>query len=745
MYLRNALFFIFIISNSILTQAQGPIYKDSKQSIPVRVKDLLSRMTLEEKAGQLNQLTGGNFTGPAANNEGQKEKMKLVASGAIGSMLNVVGTEETTLIQKLAVEKTRLGIPVLFGLDVIHGYKTVFPIPLAEACSWDLQKIQSNSAVAAKEAAAAGIHWTFAPMCDISNDPRWGRVMEGIGEDPWYGALVSAARVKGTQGNFSNQNLLACVKHFVGYGMVESGREYNMTDFSRVQLFNKIMPPYRAALDAGAATVMNGFNTFEGVPVSGNKFLNTELLKEKWGFKGFIVSDWNSFGEMVNWGYAKDTKDAVYKAFQAGSMMDMETRGMIKYIPALVKEGKITLAQLDDAVGRILTAKFNLGLFENPYKHSDAKREQTEIFTAQNRKNALEAAQGAVVLLKNDNSALPLNINSRSIALIGELAFNKAHVFDFWIGKGDSSLAVTFREAAEKKWKNVKFAQGYSLDGQVSKSLVEQALVISKQSDVIVVNVGISGKLAGEDRALANPVVPENQLQLLKALKATGKPIVAVVTAGRPLVLTQLEPLVDAIVYGWILGTESGNALVNVIDGTYNPSGKTVMTFPYAVGQIPVYYNHFNTGRPTPTDDAGGWYSRYLDIPNEPLYPFGFGLSYTKFEYADMSLNTASIRKNQKIKVSVTLKNTGDYDGVEVAQLYLRDVAASIIRPVRELKGFQRIALKKGESKRIEFELGSKELIFYDAKGDEVLEAGTFEVFVGGNAKDVLKAKFELL
>lgn len=743
MYLRSTVL-LLIIAHAFLTSAEAQIYKDSKQPVDIRVKDLLSKMTLAEKAGQLNQLTGGVFTGPAADNEGQKEKMKLVASGAIGSMLNVVGVEETTLIQKLAVEKTRLGIPLLFGLDVIHGYKTIFPIPLAEACSWDLQKIQSNSAVAAKEASAAGIHWTFAPMCDISNDPRWGRVMEGIGEDPWYGSLVSAARVKGTQGDFSKQNLLACVKHYAGYGMVESGREYNTTDLSRVQLYNKILPPYKAALDAGAATVMNGFNTFEGIPVSGSKFLLNDLLKEKWGFKGFVVSDWNSFGEMVNWGYAKDIKDAVYKAFVAGSMMDMETRGMIKYIPELIREGKITTAQLDDAVGRILTTKFNLGLFENPYKYSDAKRQQTEIFTAQNRKSALEASQGSIILLKNNNHTLPLNIATKKIALIGELAFNKAHAFDFWIGRGDSSSSVTLKEAADKKWKNVKFAQGYSLNGKVNQSLVDKALSIGKQSDVIVVNIGLSGKQAGEDRALANPVVPENQLQLIKSLKAAGKPVVAVVTAGRPLVLTQLEPLVDAIVYGWILGTESGNALVNVLDGTYNPSAKTVMSFPYAVGQIPVYYNHFNTGRPTPTDDAGAWYSRYLDIPNEPLYPFGFGLSYTDFEYGNLELNFPEIKKDGKLRVSLTVKNKGDYDGVEVVQLYIRDVVASIIRPVKELKGFERIFLKKGETRLVEFELTKKDLLFYNSQGEEVLEEGTFEIFVGGNSRDVLKSKFDL-
>lgn len=743
MYLRNALLLFFVLCGSL--QAQAQLYKNSKLPVAVRVKDLLSKMTVEEKAGQLNQLSGGEFMGPAGNDEGQKEKLRLVSVGAIGSFLNVTGVEETTLIQKLAVEKSRLGIPVLFGFDVIHGYRTIFPIPLAQACSWDLKTMKESAAISAKEGAAAGVHWTFAPMCDVSNDARWGRVMEGMGEDPWYASLIAVAKVKGTQGNFSLQNLLACVKHYAGYGMVESGKEYNFTDFSRVQLFNKVLPPFKAAIDAGAATVMNGFNTFEGVPVSASKYLVTDILKKKWGFKGFIASDWNSFGEIVDWGYAADKKDAVHKAFKAGSMMDMETRGIIKYMPELVKEGKISVQELDEAVGRILEAKFKLGLFENPYRYSDAQREKQNIFTPAHRKLALEQAQQSIVLLKN-NKTLPINAAAQKIALIGDLAVNKAHIFDFWVAKGDSASAVSLKEAAEKKWAgNVKFSQGYNVDGETDQSLIDNALNISMQSDVIVINVGISGKKAGEDRALANPVVPKNQLDLIKALKAAGKPIVAVVTAGRPLVLTELEPMVDAIVYGWILGTETGNALVDVLDGTYNPSGKTVMTFPYAVGQMPIYYNHFNTGRPLPTDAFGAWYSRYLDTPNEPLYPFGYGLSYTKFEYADMRLSSAKISSNQKVKLSVLLKNNGDYDGYEVAQLYIRDMVASVVRPIKELKGFQRVFLKKGESKTLTFEIGRKELLFYNANGDEVLENGSFEVFVGGNSRDVLKAKFELL
>ncbi|WP_191967862.1 beta-glucosidase BglX [Rhizosphaericola mali] len=727
------------------TKNKTAIYMNQHKPTSERVQDLLGKMTIAEKAGQLNQINGGAFTGPALNDEGQKGKMDAVASGQVGSMLNVIGVDETMAIQKIAVEKSRLGIPLLFGYDVIHGYKTIFPIPLAEACSWDLPQIEKNSAVAASEASAAGIHWAFAPMCDISNDPRWGRVMEGIGEDPWYGALVSAARVKGTQGDLSNDNLLACVKHFAAYGTVESGREYNFTDVSRFQLWNKYLPPYKAAVEAGAVTVMNGFTTFEGEPVSASKYLITDVLKNKWNFGGFLVSDWNSFGEMVTWGAASDTKEAIYKAFKAGSMMDMETRGMVKFIPELIKEGKITENELNYAVGKILEAKFKLGLFDDPYKFCNKERESNEIFTDGNKSEALKAAEGSIVLLKNDNNVLPLNISQKKIALIGELAASHDDMFDFWIGQGDAKDAISLKEGLENKYKsNVQYAPGYSLDVKSSANYINDAVALANNSDAVVVNIGISGKMAGEDRSLANPIIPENQVELLKALKKTGKPIVAVISAGRPLILTDILPYVDAVIYSWILGTETGNAITNILDGTHNPSAKTVMSFPYAVGQIPVYYNHFNTGRPNPTDDAGNWYSRYRDIPRDPLFPFGFGLSYSTFEYSNLKLNKTFINKNEKLIVTVELKNTGNYDGTEISQLYIRDVAASVIRPVKELKGFQKTLLKKGASTTLTFTIGSKELEYYNMSGDSVLEPGKFEVFVGGNSKDVLSSSFEL-
>ncbi|GGH59441.1 beta-glucosidase [Filimonas zeae] len=730
---------------SYVVQAQEqPAYKNASLAVEVRVKDLLGRMSVEEKAGQLNQLSGGAFTGPALNEAGQQTKIQWVKEGKVGSMLNVIGVAETRAIQQIAVEQSRWGIPLLFGLDVIHGYKTIFPIPLAEACSFNLAQVQQNATVAAAEAAAAGIHWTFAPMCDISNDPRWGRVMEGIGEDPWYGALLSAARVKGFQGNLDEQHILACVKHFAGYGAVEAGREYNNTDMSRVALWNKYLPPYQAAVEAGAATVMNGFNVFEGVPVSASKYLVTDVLKSKWGFKGFLVSDWNSFGEMVQWGYAADGQDAVVKAINAGSMMDMESKINITYIPTLLKQGKITQQQLDDAVGRVLAVKFRLGLFEQPYKYNSTEREQRLIFSAAHRAEALKAARASVVLLKNNQQSLPLRKTGQQLAVIGHYANSKEDLFDFWAAMGESKNAVTLLDGMQQKWgsKAITYAAGYSADGNTTDALVQEAVAAARKADVLVVNVGITGKLAGEDRAVANPVIPEGQLRLLKALRATGKPLIAVVSAGRPLVLTALEPLADAIVYAWILGTETGNALADVLSGDYNPAGKTVMSFPVAVGQIPVYYNHTNTGRPLPTDDQGNWFSRYRDIPNEPLYPFGYGLSYTSFAYSNLSLQDTLPAKGKPVQVRVTVTNTGTRDGEEVVQLYIRDHSAGIVRPVKELKGFQKVLLKKGESRQLHFTLTEEDLSYYDANGDKQIEPGRFSVFVGGNSKEVLEAQF---
>lgn len=727
---------------------EHPLYKNKNASIQDRITDLLKRMTIEEKAGQLNQLNGGSFTGPAGNDAGQKAKMQMVRDGKVGSFLNVIGAAETKAVQKIAVEESRLGIPILFAFDVIHGYKTIFPIPLAEACSWDLPQIEKNAAVAAKEAAAAGLHWTFAPMCDISNDPRWGRVMEGAGEDPYYGSVVAAARVKGLQGNLNDDtHILSTVKHYAAYGAVEAGREYNNVDVSRFSLWNKYLPPYKAAVDAGAATVMNAFNVFEGVPASGNKYLVTDVLLNKWKFKGFVVSDWSSFSEMIQHGYAKDGEDAALKAISAGSMMDMESKVVIENLPALILEGKISIQQVDDAVKRILYYKFKLGLFDNPYKFSDEQREAVTELSKQNKAEARKAAAESIVLLKNDNQVLPINPSAKKIALVGRYVKSKEDMFDFWIGywTGKPSVddAVTIYDGLKNKYGNaIEYSEGYNADATTNDELIKAAVQSASNADIVLVNIGISGKMAGEDRALAFPEISEGQVELLKALQKTGKPLVALVSSGRPLVLTKIQPLVSSIVQCWILGTETGNAVADVLSGDVNPTAKTVMSFPYAIGQIPVYYNHFNTSRPLPTDKEGNWFSRYRDIPNAPLYPFGFGLSYTNYKYDNLRISNTSIQKTDKLIVKVNVTNTGKIDGEEVVQLYIRDITASLIRPVKELKSFQKIKLKAGEMKELSFLLSAKDLSFYDANGDLHLEPGAFKVFVGGDSEHLLEKDF---
>ena len=737
--------FVFVLFVAIKTTAQqAPAYLNSKLPIEQRVKDLLSRMTPVEKAGQLNQLNGGAFTGPAVNDNGQKEKMQLVKEGKMGSLLNVIGAADTRAIQEVAMQ-SRLKIPLIFGYDVIHGFKTIFPIPLAEACSWDLNQIEKNSGVAAKEAASAGIHWTFAPMCDISNDPRWGRVMEGAGEDPYLAAKISGARVKGLQGSqYDNQHIMSCVKHFAVYGAVEGGREYNTVDVSRVQLWNKYLPSYKGAIDAGAASVMNAFNIFEGVPASGNRYLVNDVLKKKWGYKGFLVSDWASFKEMITHGYAADDKDAALKALKAGSMMDMESKVSYKYIPELLKEGKVTMAEVDEAVGKILYYKFKLGLFEDPFKYCNEGREKENLFTDANRKIAREAAAGSIVMLKNNKNLLPLSKNTK-IAMIGLYAISKEDMFDFWVAQGKTEEAVSVFDGLKTAFPNsLTFAQGYNADNTTNDTLLREAKNATIGADVIVVNIGISGKMAGEDRALSHPRISAGQIQLLKALRETGKPVVALVSSGRPLVLTEAEPLTDAILQCWILGTEHGNAIADVLSGDVNPSAKTVMSFPYAIGQIPVYYNHFNTGRPSTDDPAGNWYSRYRDIPRDPLYPFGFGLSYSDFSYSDLKISSSTMKKTDKLTVTINLKNNNSVTGEEVVQLYIRDYTASVVRPVKELKAYQKLKVAGNSSQTITFTLTAKDLSFFDADGNTIFEPGKFSVFVGGNSRDVLEAKFEV-
>ncbi len=727
------------------TKKQNMLYKNPNTPIEKRVNDLLKRMTLEEKAGQLNQLNAGTETGPLAAHDQKVPNIADIKAGKVGSYLNLEGVALTMKYQKVAYEESRLGIPLLFAKDVIHGYKTIFPIPLAEACSWDLKIIEQAARVAALEASASGLHWTFAPMCDISTDPRWGRVMEGAGEDPYLGGLIGAARVRGFQGNLvDGKHIMACVKHFAAYGAVEAGKEYAHVDVSRFALWNKYLPPYKAAIEAGAATIMNSFNVFEGVPATANIYLNHTVLKQKFKFKGFAISDWDTYTEMINHGYSADKKEALEKVLNGGGMMEMNSSLTINLLPQLVKEGKVPIKVVDDAVKRILYYKFKLGLFDNPYRYCDFEKEKKDVFNTQNREIARKAAASSMLLLKNEKELLPLKTKTK-VAMIGYYAKSKEDMFDFWIAKGDYRQAVSMLEGLSTKFPNLSYSDGYLADASTTDSLIQAALEAAKNADVLLVNIGLSGKKAGEDRSLASIKIADGQQQLLKALRKTGKPIVALISSGRPQVLTQITDLTDAILQCWIPGTETGNAVADVLTGVFNPSAKTVMSFPYDEGQIPVYYNYFNTGRPTTPNGSGDWFSRYRDIPNAPLFPFGYGLSYTSFEYSNLKIDKSEFSISENVNVSVSVKNTGKYDGEEIVQLYIRDIAASYIRPVKELKAFEKIALKVGEEKLIKFTLSANDFSFYDMDGNTLLEPGNFEIYVGGNSVEVSKLNLKLL
>lgn len=740
------LFSLFLIKSNAFSQTKLG-YKNPKLPIEQRVKNLLSIMTLDEKVGQLNQLNGGVMTGPqAANDPGQQGKIKELKAGKVGSFLNVVGAAETKAVQKIAVEETRLGIPLLFGYDAIHGYKTVFPIPLAEACSWDLALAEKTASITSKEAAAAGLHWDFAPMVDVSREPRWGRVMEGAGEDPYLGSLFAAARVKGFQGNLDNQHVLACVKHFAGYGAPEGGREYNTVDISHYSLWNNYLPTYKAAVDAGAATVMNSFNIIDGVPASANKYLMQDILKKKWGFKGMIVSDWGSFGELINHGYAENGADAARKALMAGSHMDMEARVVVENLAQLVRDKKVPMSVVDEAVSKVLYLKFKLGLFENPYAYSDEQREASVLFSAAHQNVAVEAARNSMVLLKNDAKTLPFSKNVKRILVVGHLAESKEDALDFWCGKGESKDVVTYLEGIKAKMPSaeVVFAKGYDENNKTSEALLKELADKATQADIIVTVIGITGKLAGEARALGDINPAEAQMKVLKTLQNVGKPMTVLVHAGRPMILTEVQKLTLSILYAWIGGTKMGTAAADILFGDHNPSAKTVMSFPYAMGQIPIYYNGFNTGRPHQDGNDAFWVTRYQDIPNSPLYPFGYGLSYSSFEYKDLKLSASEMSKKDKITATITVKNTSDKDGEEIVQLYVRDLFGTYVRPLKELKGFQKVAIKAGESKTLTFIIEPSMLSYYDENGNTLLESGDFKIYIGGNSRDVLVADLRL-
>ncbi len=733
-----------MIAMAVLAAAAGAAQADD---IAQRVETLLRQMTLEEKAGQLNQLSGKEFsTGPNSDNVRNIERD--IRSGKVGSMLNIKGVRDTRRVQALALQ-SRLHIPLLFGLDVIHGYQTVFPVPLGEAASWDLEAIEESARIAAREAASAGIHWTFAPMVDVGRDPRWGRVMEGAGEDTYLGSRIAAARVRGFQGAKlgGTASVMATAKHFAGYGAAIAGRDYNAADMSEHQLHETYLPPFKAALDAGAATFMNAFNTLNGVPATGNAMLQREILKGQWGFKGFVVSDWGSVREMVVHGYAQDLPDAAAKAIAAGSDMDMESNAYGASLPALVKAGKVDIAAVDDAVRRVLTKKFELGLFDDPYRFSDEAREKAALNDPRHREAARRIAAESMVLLKNEGNALPLRRGLRSIAVIGPLADARRDLEGGWIVQSNAAKMASLVDAVR-----AHAGQGVRVDTAAGCDVAcrgldgfDAALKLAATADTVVLAVGESWDMSGEAKSRAHLGLPGRQGELFEALRAIGKTPVVVIMAGRPLIFENVAEQAKAILYAWHPGSEGGNAIADVLFGDVNPSGKLPMTFPRNMGQIPIGYQQYNTGRPVQTESNVVYKSAYIDSPNTPRYAFGHGLSYTSFAYSGLRASSTTMRPDGKILLSFTLTNSGPVAGAEVVQLYLRDPVASVVRPLKELKGFQRVALQPGQAQTIAFTIDRETLAFYNRKLEWGAETGTFEVMVGSASDDIrLKQTIEL-
>ena len=676
-------------------------------------------------------------------------------------MLSVRGVKQVRAVQKIAVEQTRLGIPLIIGFDVIHGYKTLSPIPLAEAASWDMEAIKKSAQIAADEASASGINWTFAPMVDIYRDARWGRVIEGAGEDPFLGSKIATARVKGFQGDnradlAKVNTIAACAKHFAAYGFAEAGREYNTVDISNATLFNTVFPPFQAANEAGIRTFMNSFNILNGIPATGSSFLQRDILKGKWQFDGFVVTDWGSLKEMVIHGYSKDNKEATEQAIKAGSDMDMESYNYVNDLVKLVKDGKVQEALVDDAVRRILRVKFELGLFDNPYKYCDEAREKAIIGSKANNDGVLDMAKKSIVLLKNDKNLLPLKKTGQKIALIGALANDKNSPLGSWRLAADDNSAVSVLEGMQNyKGNQLTYEKGADLTlgktafvtelvfNTTDKSGFEAAKKVAANADVVILVLGENGFQSGESRSRSNLDLPGVQQELLEEIFKVNPNVVLVLNNGRPLALPWAAKNIPAIVEAWQLGTQTGNAVAQVLYGDYNPSGKLPMSFPRNVGQCPIYYNHFSTGRPVNESNNVFW-SHYTDVENTPQFPFGFGLSYTTFDYKNLKINKAAFAKGEAVKVSVEVTNSGNFDGKEVVQLYIHDVAASLARPVKELKCFELIELKKGKTKTITMTLTEKELGFYDNDGNYLVELGTFKIMVGGSSDKGLESSFEL-
>lgn len=750
-----------VITASAVTAMATP--QADKGKMDQFIDNLMGKMTLQEKIGQLNLPVSGEIVTGQAKSSDVAGKIR---KGQVGGLFNVKGVENIREVQKIAVEQSRLKIPLLFGMDVIHGYETVFPIPLALSCSWDMEAIKESARIAAKESSADGICWTFSPMVDICRDPRWGRMAEGGGEDPYLGSEISAAMVKGYQGDdLTDKNtIMACVKHFALYGAPEAGRDYNTVDMSHLSMFNNYFPPYKAAIDAGVGSVMTSFNVVDGIPATGNKWLMTDVLRDRWGFDGFVVTDYTAISEMIAHGMG-DLQQVSAMSLSAGTDMDMVADGFLTTLEKSLKEGKVTMAEIDKACRRILEAKYKLGLFDDPYKYCDTSRVKKDIFTAENRAVARKIATETFVLLKNENNLLPLQRKGK-IALVGPLANTKANMPGTWSVAAASdkynSLYESMKQSLAGK-AEVLYAKGSNLmydaqreaeatmfgremrDPRSAQELLDEALSVASQADVIVAAVGESSEMSGESSSRTNLEMLDAQRDLLTALKKTGKPIVLVYFAGRSTVMTWEQENFPAILNVWFGGSEAADAICDVVFGDVSPSGKLTTTFPKNVGQIPLYYNHLNTGRPL---EAGKWFSKfrsnYLDIDNDPLYPFGYGLSYTTFRYGDLQLSNNSMNEKGKITASVTVTNTGNYDADEIVQMYIRDMVGSVARPVKELKGFERIHLKKGESRTVSFDITAEQLKFYNSALNWVCEPGEFEVMVGGNSRDVQTKKFSL-
>ncbi|MBB6329862.1 beta-glucosidase [Chryseobacterium sediminis] len=712
-----------------------------QKTIDQKVAELLSKMTLEEKVGQMVQYSGFEYaTGPQKSNSAAV--LEEIKKGKVGSMLNVAGSEETRAFQKLAMQ-SRLKIPLLFGQDVIHGYRTTFPVNLGQAASWDLGMIEKSERIAATEAAAYGIHWTFAPMVDIARDPRWGRVMEGSGEDTYLGTKIGLARIKGFQGRGlgSLDAVMACAKHFAAYGAAVGGRDYNSVDMSLRQLNETYLPPFKAAAEAGVATFMNSFNDINGIPATANKYIQRDLLKGKWNYKGFVVSDWGSIGEMVPHGYAKDANEAAEKAIHGGSDMDMESRVYMAELPKLVKEGKVDPKLVDDATGRILTKKFEMGLFDDPYRFSNEKRQKEQTDNQENRKFGREFGSKSIVLLKNQGNILPLSKATKTVALIGPFGKETVANHGFWsiAFKDDNQRIISQFDGIKNqldKNSTLLYAKGCNVDDQ-DKTQFAEAIETAKKADVVIMTLGEGHAMSGEAKSRSAIGFTGVQEDLLKEIAKTGKPIILMINAGRPLIFNWAADNIPTIMYTWWLGTEAGNSIADVLFGTVNPGGKLPMSFPRTEGQIPVYYNHYNTGRPAKNNTDRNYVSAYIDLDNDPKYPFGYGLSYTDFKYSDMVLSSTSLTGNQTLNISVTVSNTGKYDGEEVVQLYIRDLFGKVVRPVKELKGFQKVLIKKGESKKIEFKLTPEDLKFFDDNLNFDWESGEFDIMIGTDSQHV--------